>query len=320
MVSLSRYTPSNLLRALKNPRLIRGDIRRRGVNINSSYHKKTKQQTSGDVTIKDWDNLVILDACRFDAYLKVTDGVGSVTKRISNATDSREFMRKNFQGKELWDTVYITANPFATRLNPRTFFLQKNLVETDWDADEETVLPEDVVRRTLETLDEYPNKRYIIHFMQPHYPFIGDKGRRIEHSGYTPEQASSENDNPHIWTILQYGLQGFDGVTTENVWEAYIENLEIALDHVDDLLSELLGKTVITADHGTMIGDRLTPVPVRGFGHSNNPFVPPVWSVPWDVVINNNRREILEDFPVEREKADEDVIKNRLKQLGYRDV
>jgi hypothetical protein len=48
---------------------------------------------------------------------------------------------------------------------------------------------------------------------------------------------------------------------------AYKENLRHVLKNVEDLLEIINGKTVITSDHGNLIGDRLSPIPVRGYGH-----------------------------------------------------
>jgi len=42
------------------------------------------------------------------------------------------------------------------------------------------------------------------------------------------------------------------------VWEAYNENLDIVLTEIEALLDELDGKSVITADHGNLVGERLT--------------------------------------------------------------
>ncbi|WP_440764707.1 hypothetical protein [Natronorubrum sp. DTA7] len=276
---------------------------------------------------EDWDNLIILDACRYDAYEEMmsnknvpdilTDGELPRYK-ISNATESWDFMSRNFSGFQHYDTVYITANPFATRLESGTFFLQKNLVESKWNDKHDTVLPEDVVDTTTDIFDEHPNKRYVVHFMQPHYPFIGPKGDRIDHTGYNRDQENPEQDAPNVWWILQYGLQGYDGVTQQNVWEAYTENLELVLRHVRDLLEQLPGRSVITADHGTMIGDRVPPIPVRGYGHAHGSFVPPVVKVPWHVIENGERREITADTPLEAESVDSDVVNDRLEMLGYR--
>jgi len=41
------------------------------------------------------------------------------------------------------------------------------------------------------------------------------------------------------------------------VWEAYNENLDIVLTEIEALLDELDGKSVITADHGNLVGERL---------------------------------------------------------------
>jgi len=66
---------------------------------------------------EDWDNLFILDACRYDMFADRIDLAGSLESRISLGSSSEEFMERNFVGEQFHDTVYINANPFIPRLN-----------------------------------------------------------------------------------------------------------------------------------------------------------------------------------------------------------
>lgn len=114
--------------------------------------------------------------------------------------------------------------------------------------------------------------------------------------------------------MLQYGLTELN---ENEVWDLYAENLRVALDSVAGLLEEPTGKTVITADHGNLVGDRLWPVPVRGYGHPPNVYVDELLTVPW-MVVDGERRTIQTEPPIDSERLPENKIEERLRALGYR--
>lgn len=74
---------------------------------------------------------------------------------------------------------------------------------------------------------------------------------------------------------------------------------------------------VITADHGEMLGDRQTPIPVRGFDHRERLYVPELVNVPWYELDVGDRREVRSDPPVKPMQVDEGVKQQRLEALGY---
>jgi len=53
------YSVNNLITALQNPR-------RALVELNQIYHEKVSNVDRVSVLEEDWDNLLILDACRYD--------------------------------------------------------------------------------------------------------------------------------------------------------------------------------------------------------------------------------------------------------------
>lgn len=96
--------------------------------------------------------------------------------------------------------------------------------------------------------------------MQPHAPFIGDRGSSIDQGGWAPEQET----DAFIWSDLQYGR---NGLNVEVVRELHRENLAFVLEYVEEFVDEIDGRTVITADHGNLIGERGFPIPVKSYGH-----------------------------------------------------
>jgi hypothetical protein len=212
----------------------------------------------------------------------------------------------------LHDTVYVTANPFTPSIPDGTFHAIWNLLDSDWDEELKTVPPGIVAARLEKATEEFPNKRLIRHFMQPPYPFIGGTGQEIESGAISPD--GEDIRETKIWTRLQFGL----GVDQDTVWKAYAENLYLALEAIGPLLSDIDGRTVLTADHGNLVGDRCRPIPVRGYGHPKNLYVDGLVSVPWFVVKDGHRRTIESEPPAESERLNEPDIEHRLEALGYR--
>lgn len=133
---------------------------------------------------EDWDNLLILDACRYDIFTDRIDLEGTLESRISMGSTSEEFMERNFVGEQFHDTVYVNANPYIPKLglDDDTFHAVVDCLD-DWDIELETVPPEPVARAARNAHERYSDKRLIIHFMQPHAPFIGEYGREMDNGG-----------------------------------------------------------------------------------------------------------------------------------------
>jgi len=123
-----------------------------------------------------WDNLIILDACRYDVlkeeFIKGKMR-GKLEYRISRGADTTTFLLENFGDNKCDDIVYVTANPFVDRLLKDKFYKIISVWKYGWSEKYHTVLPEIMYEYTLYAMSKYPNKRLIIHFIQPHYPYIG---------------------------------------------------------------------------------------------------------------------------------------------------
>lgn len=270
-----------------------------------------------EVMAEDWDNLVILDGCRYDMFERRNGLEGELQSRISLGSTSEEFFQRNFEGRTFFDTVYVNANPYVPHLDldESTFHSVIDLLD-EWDTEIQTVHPETVAEAARTTHDEFPGKRLIVHFMQPHQPFIGKKGGTIEGRGWLMGQEQSAAGEKTIWQLLRDGE--FDHRKIDQVWEAYDENLDIVVKYVNDLLEEFSGRTVITADHGNMVGERQWPIPTkRLYGHYYGVYTPELVKVPWFVIKDDTRKELRSEPPVEANRTDEDTTQQRLEALGY---
>ena len=110
----------------------------------------------------DWDNLIILDACRYDIFCKVYGQ--KVNHVLSRGSNTVEFLLENFAHSMFKDTVYITTNPFVSKYCKSNFYRVIPLWDSEWDSELQTVPPDKVYERTLEFSEIYPDKKLIIHY------------------------------------------------------------------------------------------------------------------------------------------------------------
>jgi len=132
-----------------------------------------------DITDEEWDVLIILDACRYDIfkeiYSKYFEGV--LKLRISPGTCTPEWLVKAFPKRYYPNIVYVTANPYVNTVRPIVnFFKIVEVWRTRWNEELGTVHPCDVSIEAIKTFYRYPDKRLIVHYLQPHAPYIlGEK-------------------------------------------------------------------------------------------------------------------------------------------------
>lgn len=304
-------------RIRRNPRLILEgvrDIPRAFAELNRFYHTKRSgpvyNRNGIDVFEEDWDNLIILDACRFDYLAELTDFSSPVERRVSRGAASREFIKGNFSNRTLHDVVYVSGNRWFLELQE---FLNSEVhayrdVERDFFVDrfDDTKsdvgyvpYPETVLDSAIKAAEEFPEKRLIIHLMQPHKPYLGPNSDQFTYDGGLRSTMSASSAD--IKTLR----------------EAYKDTIDITLDHVEAALDSLDGRTVITSDHGELLGERLRPIPVRWYGHMEGLYVPELVNVPWQVVKEGPRREISADPPKQMPKVDGQQVTDTLRALGY---
>jgi len=298
-------------RGLQNPSFF-------GRELNRLFYRRLYRRpynTDGiDVMAADWDTLLVLDACRYDLFAEHTDLPGSLERRVSRGSHTTEFLRGNVDGRTLEDTVYVTASPMLYRWRDTidtSFHEVINVWQDDgWDDEHNTVLPETTTAYARRAAAEYPNKRLLVHYLQPHYPFIG-----ADDAINTREFGTSSEDDPDVWGQLMRGSLAAD---TEAIWAAYRQNLSLVEPHIEALLEEFDGRTVVAADHGNMIAERSSPVPIREWGHPPGIYTDELVEVPWLVHESGPRPEITSETGASASDAVTDaVVEERLAQLGY---
>lgn len=272
-----------------------------------------------DFMAEDWDILILLDACREDIYSELTPYNSQVGTRVSPGSASHEFIKHTFLNRTLHDTVYVTPNPYVSMLEGDEFHAVHDCRDA-WDEDLETVPPETMADRCREVASKYPNKRLILHFMQPHIPYLGQTARAIRNAfdfgGWNPDHHEGSETRvetrPSIWDLA---LE--EKIEWAEVRTAYAETLDMALGAVSQLVTDLEGRVVISADHGDLLGERLLPFGPREWAHPEGFHVRPLRVVPWQVVQEGPRREVRRDPPVASPDLEEEEVEHRLRALGY---
>lgn len=309
------------MRSLKNKNIKYYYERLKNIVVHG-YCKRLIGNKGTYIMKEDWDNLIVLDACRYDMFEKLNNIRGKLEYRISRGSCTSEFLLENFKEQKFIDTIYITANPLVNYDVSKSFAEIVSVWKDGWSDEFETVLPTTMVKYTLKANKKYPEKRLIVHFMQPHYPFIGEDSRAKigEHDGVLSRNLffagkSTDHTTQEVWNLLREGK-----VDKKNVWEAYEENLKIVLEYVKKLIDKLQGKTIVTSDHGNLFGEWLCPFPIKEYGHPGGIYFKNLIRVPWLIVNKGGRKQITECEKIKIDKVlEESRIKERLKSLGYID-
>jgi len=286
-----------------------------GREINRAYHRRfgtRPYNTDGtDFMAEDWDNLLILDACRADLFEEYNTIDGTLETRVSRGSNTVEFLKGNVANRQLWDTVYVTANPQINNhfdlLNP-DFHDVIDVWQSHWNDEYNTVLPEDLTEEAIKASKKYPNKRLVIHYIQPHMPFIDSPVS-------FGDEMFDTSEGPWNWV-----MKGETDVEEADLREANETNLEVALPHVERAVDQLTGKTVVTSDHGQCINDRSYPIPIKEWGHPWGQYIDPLVKVPWLICKGDPRKDITADPPQanESEGVGDNLVEERLEHLGYR--
>jgi len=258
------------------------------LNIHQLYFRLKGNKRAIRVTDEDWDNLIILDACRYDLAKSILGDIVDYRYSLGSSTD--EFLIKNFANSKFYDIVYVTANPFVDKLVKKSFYRVISVWKLEWDEKINTVHPKAVFKYALLAEKKYPDKRLIIHFIQPHIPFIKDP----ELTNYDFYKRFKEIEKRNIissiktpWTEARRG-----NLDIKRVWRAYKRNLEVVLPYAIELAKRLKGKTVITSDHGNAFKRLLFPVPIIISGHPSGIYIPDLIKVPWIVFEKNTQKKI----------------------------
>jgi hypothetical protein len=288
---------------------VRAGMRRSADEFKTGVARRLDPYVPGDpVFARDWDLLVVLDACRPDALAEVADGYAFLPAEPGSirsvAGCSKVWMERTFTPEwrgELQETAYVTANPYSDEyVDPEAFALVDEVWRDRWDDDLGTVRARAVTDRAIAAARTHEHDRLLVHYMQPHFPSVPD-----------PLDSGIDIDNFGEWDSVWDRLRAGDA-SVERVWRSYRANLEYVLDDVALLLENCDADTaVLTADHGNAFGE-------WGFyGHPPRTPIPAIRRVPW---VETSARDRGTHTPAAQpDRVDESAgsVESHLRELGY---
>lgn len=273
---------------------------------------------------RDWDVLIVLDACRYDALASISgeyeflpDDIGDM---ISVGIGSPQWMNNTFRDKYISDitkTTYITANPHTERVLGKTmegvhaekggrynrledFEKVIQVYKSNWDSNLGTVPAESVTDKLVKYCRKNETDRVIAHFMQPHFPVVPSECG----TGMDLEREARWNSDS-IWNMIG------DEISVDTGYSLHIENLRYVLDELKTVITNLDAETIaITADHGNAFGE------YGRFSHRNH--IDVVRRVPYIELSATDSGEYIPDDVGSRQPDDNSQIDNKLRALGYR--
>lgn len=276
---------------------------------------------------KDWDVLIILDACRVDALEEVSDEYQfiSVDDSITSVgSTSFEWMNYTFHNRnigEIKHTAHVTGNGYTDRVlnenghtgNAAMPFGPSNYntvshddfgyIEELWRADFEEpsrwtvgngttrTHPRYTTERAISAGRERDSERLIVHYMYPHDPF----------------PLADDPDLLRPFDALRAGT-----ISRDEAWNEYLDHLRFVLDEVELLLENMdANDVVITADHGEAFGE-------YGFyRHVIGCPIPCMREVPWVTTSAEDKGTCIPKAPEPETETESVSVENRLEDLGY---
>jgi len=145
-----------------------------------------------DILKESWDFLIILDACRYDYFIKVYKkylSKGNLKKAISPTTRTMTWLNRIFPGFYN-GIVYISANPY---INSRAkiigqygdgyeakkhFYKIIDAWDFGWNDSVGSIFPVEINKAFFNARKQYKDKRFILHYIQPHEPYISENYRK----------------------------------------------------------------------------------------------------------------------------------------------
>jgi hypothetical protein len=259
----------------------------------ADIHLSPSQQS---VLEDSWDVLVVLDACRYDSLRERNPFDAPCQRRRTQAPNTAPWFLRNFVEvpvEATSDVVYVTANPKTSETldTDSRFHLFERVFEHHWDTQADSVLPEELTDIALKRASEYPEKRLVVHYLQPHGPFVG---------------AERPNLHLHGYEELRRGE-----VSLEEVLAAYHTCLSKLLTEVERLVDGVSGDVVVTADHGESFGE------AGVYAHPPWAYSDVLIGVPWIEVEGGGNEPEYTTSALEGSREVSTSVEDQLESLGY---
>ncbi|QKQ98770.1 hypothetical protein GKQ38_04565 [Candidatus Nanohaloarchaea archaeon] len=282
-----------LRKSFRDPELIvpfiKQQIVSRYLDLKCKIHKEnldSQLDLINNIREEDEFLLIVLDACRYDVLNDVVEDYfpQSKAKPVYNKARNTFEWGKNVWGNGLYTCKYISG---AVPINSKELDFEADGFESlydgyvpaehllnlrdawaeAWDEDLGIAPPEPITEIALEEGED----RMVVHYFQPHAPYIGEE----QELGYTEGKDALPNKgkpaDKMIWDKVKSGE-----ISDEKLRELYRLNLYRVLKSVEELVEKVNhDNIVITADHGEALGE------CGIYEHPENLNHPKVRVVPW---------------------------------------
>ncbi|MCS7126399.1 MAG: hypothetical protein NZ929_05780 [Aigarchaeota archaeon] len=300
---------------------------------------------------EDWDVLLILDACRYDFFEKICGEYfeGKLERRLSVDFCTLSWAIKSFQG-HYPDVIYVSGTPYISSKHEFDGFRGSkhfNQVIDVWEYGWQEGLgvhPRIVTESAIKVLRTFNSKRVIIHYLQPHTPYISNELfrelwtamekmpvwilMRVEYNLITKNIDKIINILSFLFSrvgLLRERValrillgQLFLGNPVKNFARkygieilriAYEQNLRIVMKYAAILCYKILkenpsAKILITSDHGELLGEDGL------FGHYNDHIYTRL------VPLLRVRNVKISDDSIK--KFDKELLRHKIKKLKYK--
>lgn len=302
------------------------------------------QRYGENIYNREWDILIILDAAQYEVIKDLSEDfnyIESVRRLKSRGSHSSEWCYNTFvkdwdeYESDIQDTNYITGNVISSLIlngaSDMEFLDDKSYIEEAmnqndeherirrlnsyhpvWkgslNLDDEFIPPDLLTNRFIDYQSEITDKdRTILHYMQPHTPFV-----------------NADSELTRVWpnNSDKVSMFNMDEEVYQDLLTNYRQNHRYILNHLQTLLENISDDkdVVISADHGN-ITNRLFGVPYT-LGHPNYIFFSRnLRHVPW-VEVDQSEADAsnveLKDIRYDDEEYDNEQVMDRLESLGYK--
>jgi hypothetical protein len=244
---------------------------------------------------------------------------GELQSRTAPGSQTGAFLRANFPPNSTHgDIVYVNGNPRLAVEEYGEFHDIIHVWQEQWNEEHRTVLPEAMREAAIKAHDRHPEKRILIHFIQPHIPFIGETAAEMPNGA----KIQTKVDGIKKREKKPYDAVADGTISPDMPRKAYHESLELALEEVYKIIDAVDGKTVVTADHGELLGERSASFfgnsgsRYSRWGHPSNTPLKPLVKVPWWIPQYDSRRTVTGGRVNTSEETA--ATEEQLEALGYR--
>ncbi|MFC7196169.1 hypothetical protein ACFQL4_18545 [Halosimplex aquaticum] len=252
----------------------------------------------------DWDVLVVLDACRYDALQRVTHWPVERCRSPGSATG--HWLEECGRSGVLEDSYVATGNVNYANFDVGAAAVD-HVWEDHWNDRLGNVLPEPVLGAADDFLAD-GERPVVAHLLPPHAPYVAEVGDTwipafpdVDVWRRNPGREDEDKLSPQVAMAsghvdMERAIAGYHA-SVEATWEAILPTIGEWVDR--DLT------VVVTADHGETFGRWRD---WKLYGHPNRVHVRPLVEVPWIV--------FEQAPPVEADDA-ADGVQEKLEALGY---